>query len=224
MADGWEGHTSCERQQIASVFWPTRLSLFPSSFLLHPNSELYCCGLVTQSCLTLCNPKDYSPPGSSVHGFSRQEYWSELLFPFPVDLPNPGIKPTPLALQADSLPLSHQGVKSEQVQRKPFQFLSVSDLFKHMGRQKVETTNWSETVGFATVIRKATLLRRWPSQGGRGSKLPVRSLREEPSHKSLKGNTEHPPQAWDWDPLIALYKVSPDTCSRNSRSPAASNG
>ena len=28
-------------------------------------------------------------------GFSRQEYWSELPFPTPVDLPNPGIKPTP---------------------------------------------------------------------------------------------------------------------------------
>jgi len=26
--------------------------------------------LVTQSCLTLCNPKDCSPPGSSVHGDS----------------------------------------------------------------------------------------------------------------------------------------------------------
>ena len=24
--------------------------------------------LVTQSCLTLCNPRDCSPPGSSVHG------------------------------------------------------------------------------------------------------------------------------------------------------------
>ena len=24
--------------------------------------------LVTQSCLTLCNPMDYSLPGSSVHG------------------------------------------------------------------------------------------------------------------------------------------------------------
>ena len=26
-------------------------------------------------------------------GFSRQEYWSELPFPSPEDLPNPGIKP-----------------------------------------------------------------------------------------------------------------------------------
>ena len=27
-------------------------------------------------CLTLCDPMDCSPPGSSVIGFSRQEYWS----------------------------------------------------------------------------------------------------------------------------------------------------
>ena len=27
-----------------------------------------------QSCLTLCSPMDCSPPGSSVHGISRQEY------------------------------------------------------------------------------------------------------------------------------------------------------
>ena len=42
-------------------------------------------------------------------GFSRQEYWSGLLFPSPGDLPDPGIKPGSPALQADSLPLSHQG-------------------------------------------------------------------------------------------------------------------
>ena len=42
-------------------------------------------------------------------GFSRQEYWSELLFPSPGDLPNPGIKPVPPAWLVDSLPLNHQG-------------------------------------------------------------------------------------------------------------------
>ena len=36
--------------------------------------------------------------------FSRQEYSSELLFPSPEGLPNPGIKPGSPALQADSLP------------------------------------------------------------------------------------------------------------------------
>ena len=43
--------------------------------------------------------------------FSRQEYWSGLLFPPPRDLPEPGFKPSspaPPALQVDSLPLSHQ--------------------------------------------------------------------------------------------------------------------
>ena len=39
-------------------------------------------------------------------GFSRQEYWSGLLFPSPVDLPNPGIEPAFPAWQSDSLPLS----------------------------------------------------------------------------------------------------------------------
>ena len=42
-------------------------------------------------------------------GFSRQEYWSGLPFPFPGDLPNPGMDPGSPALQVDSLPLSHQG-------------------------------------------------------------------------------------------------------------------
>ena len=37
-------------------------------------------------------------------GFSRQEYWSELPFPSPGDLPNPGIKPESPALQVDALP------------------------------------------------------------------------------------------------------------------------
>ena len=36
-------------------------------------------------------------------GFSRQEYWSGLLFPSPGDLPNPGIKLGFSALEADSL-------------------------------------------------------------------------------------------------------------------------
>ena len=37
-------------------------------------------------------------------GFSRQEFWSELPFPSPGDLPDPGIKPGFPPLLADSLP------------------------------------------------------------------------------------------------------------------------
>ena len=48
---------------------------------------------------------DDSPPGLSI-GFPRQINWSRLPFPFPGDLPDPGIKPAPPELQADSLLLS----------------------------------------------------------------------------------------------------------------------
>ena len=34
-----------------------------------------------QSCPTLCDPMDCSLPGSSVHGISRQEYWSGVPLP-----------------------------------------------------------------------------------------------------------------------------------------------
>ena len=40
--------------------------------------------------------------------FSRQVYQSGLPFPSPGDLPDPRVRPTSPALQADSLPLSHQ--------------------------------------------------------------------------------------------------------------------
>ena len=35
-----------------------------------------------QSCPTLCDPIDSSQPGSPSLGFSRQEHWSGLPFPF----------------------------------------------------------------------------------------------------------------------------------------------
>ena len=48
-----------------------------------------CACSVPQSCPTLCDPMDCSPPGSSAHGISRQEYQNGLPFPSPGDLPSP---------------------------------------------------------------------------------------------------------------------------------------
>ena len=59
--------------------------------------------LVSQSCPTLCDPTDHSPPGSSIHGILRQEHWSRLPFPSPGHLPNLGIKSGAPTLQAGSL-------------------------------------------------------------------------------------------------------------------------
>ena len=64
--------------------------------------------LVAQLRPTLCNPMDCSPPGSSVCGIARQEYWNGLPFPSG-DLPNPGIEPWSPALQAGSLPSEPPG-------------------------------------------------------------------------------------------------------------------
>ena len=56
------------------------------------------------SCVQLC---DFTDAPSME--FSRQEYWSVLLFPSLKDLPDPGIKPRSPALQADSLPSEPPG-------------------------------------------------------------------------------------------------------------------
>ena len=39
--------------------------------------------VVVQSCLTLFDPVDGRPPGSSVHGILQEKYWSRLPFPSP---------------------------------------------------------------------------------------------------------------------------------------------
>ena len=60
--------------------------------------------LVAQSCPTLCDPINYSPLGSSVHGDSPGKntgVGSHSLFQ--EDPPDPGIEPRSPALQADSL-------------------------------------------------------------------------------------------------------------------------
>ena len=52
---------------------------------------------VTQSCPTLCNPMD-----DTVHGILEARILEWVVFPSPRDLPNPGIKLWPPALQVDS--------------------------------------------------------------------------------------------------------------------------
>ena len=46
---------------------------------------------VTQSCPTLCNPMDYSLPGSSVHGILQARILEWVAMPPPGDLPDPRI-------------------------------------------------------------------------------------------------------------------------------------
>ena len=72
------------------------------------NSYLLAC-LVANMCLTLASSWTVACQAPLSMAFFRQEYWSGLPFPSPGDLPNSVIEPVSPALQADSLPLSHQG-------------------------------------------------------------------------------------------------------------------
>ena len=99
-----------------AVQWYGLFQMLPSP----PASGLHTCACVhthththaqlLQSCPTLCKSMDYSLPGSSVHGDSPDKNTGVgYHFLLQGDLPNPGIELAFPALQAESLPLNHQG-------------------------------------------------------------------------------------------------------------------
>ena len=65
-----------------------KLSQFSFSFVQYGGG-----GLVAKSCPTLATLWTVACQAPLSTGFSRQEYWSGFPFPFPGDLPNPGIEP-----------------------------------------------------------------------------------------------------------------------------------
>ena len=72
---------------------------------------LLCC-LVAKSYPTLCNsitPLSVAHQAPLSLGFPRQEYWNELPFPSPEDLPKPGVELRSPELQVDSSPSEPPG-------------------------------------------------------------------------------------------------------------------
>ena len=57
-----------------------------------------CCCLIAKLYRTLLQPQGLACQAPLSMGFPRQEYWRGLPFPFPGNLPNPGIKPVSPAL------------------------------------------------------------------------------------------------------------------------------
>ena len=96
---------NCKKKQkipreyvILGIFKIFFSKIFLELVIIQLNLLYLHCTKSLQSCPTLCDPVDHSPSGSTVHGFSRQEYWSGLPLPPPGDLPNPGINPRLLCL------------------------------------------------------------------------------------------------------------------------------
>ena len=61
-----------------------------------PRQEYWCACVLSHFNCVLSFATLWSPPGSPVHRFSRQEYWNGVPCPPPGDLPNSGIKPVAL--------------------------------------------------------------------------------------------------------------------------------
>ena len=57
--------------------------------------------LVAQSCPTLCDPMNCSPPGSSLHGIPHARILEWVAISFSRVLPNPGFEPGSPAFQED---------------------------------------------------------------------------------------------------------------------------
>ena len=80
-----------------------------SQTLSEPGSDLSVSAQSLQACLTLCDPMDCSPPGSSVHGLLQARILEWVAVPSSRGASDPGIEPgstASSALQAGSLPLS----------------------------------------------------------------------------------------------------------------------
>ena len=73
-----------QRSILISKDKGTRRESQQTSFASFPQFIAAAAAKSLQSCPTLCNPIDGSPPGSTSLGFSRQEHWSGLPFPSPM--------------------------------------------------------------------------------------------------------------------------------------------
>ena len=72
-----------------------------------------CCAKSLQLCLTLCDPMDCGPQGSSIHGIFQARVQEWVAFSSPGDLPDPELESRSLTLQADALPSEPRGKNVE---------------------------------------------------------------------------------------------------------------
>ena len=127
---------------------------------------------VAQSCLTLCDSVDCSPPGSSIHGIFQARIFEWVAISFSRDLPEPGIEPWSPTVQADaslSEPPGKPHRYSQNLLRDPalpFRERSSSSISQSTGpssptRKTSQDTNPAPPSGETPQPRGATILRTW---------------------------------------------------------------
>ena len=93
---------------------------------------------IAQSCLTLCDPMHYSPPGSPVHGILQAWILEWVAVPFSRGSSCPRMEPRSPTLQADSLP-------SEPPGKPPYSFDYTNRHYVHFKDKEVQA--WKEVRG-----------------------------------------------------------------------------
>ena len=128
-------------------------------------------------CVSLLVVSDSARPWSVAHQgplpteFSRQEHWSELSFPSPGNLPDPGIEPGCPALQVDFYHMSHHIYVSWQITLSSvevlifyFQLSLVAQRLKHLPGMR-ET--WFRKIPWRRKWQPTPVLLPGESHGGR---------------------------------------------------------
>ena len=72
----WEYHISYQTGLLLAFKTKPMINDYKTEFYLRGKV------LVAQSCLTVCDPMDCSPPGSSVHGILQAKIWEWVVIPF----------------------------------------------------------------------------------------------------------------------------------------------
>ena len=164
--------------------------------------------LVPQSCLTLCDPRDYSLPGSYVYGIFQARILEWVAFPFSRELPNQGIEPRSPALQADSLPSEPPG--------KPLEGNFYSHIWDYDSSVRLETSSWvflkfSYHTGFQPWIPLAELVLK--RSGARRTSLTPCPPPAPSDSSPWPAQSAPAPLRWQFMPhssLCALYRPRSD--------------
>ena len=116
---------------------------------------------MVKSCLTLCDPRDCSPPGSSVHGISQGRILEWVCFLLQGIFSTHGSNPRFLHWQVDSLLLSHPGSAH---------FLYIVGMLSSSDASSVAVFmwlwRWGQSSSSATYTGGSWEVMRWKAQRG----------------------------------------------------------
>ena len=118
--------------------------------------------LVAQSFPTLCDPRDCSFQALLFMEFSRRQYSSVLPFPSLGDLPDSGIEPGSLALQADSSLSEPPGLAHSERYNSPEEIMTLF-VKREMDPRWLETGQLASDKHVTTVLCEDL----WGGMGGR---------------------------------------------------------